>query len=260
MGVYVATIGTTGVLGITFLITYFIYSNANLKRLMNEKQTANRRHNAVLLGKTVGIGVIPLTVLSALILIFLFVEPVFYYHWMSADTPDDFKKQIQTLTVEEGDSFNQCGRPVGEYYLNFPENYQKNTFYNLGNGFCGIYGYGGWSVLALKYEDELPDINDDYWFDFIYHTHVTCEEYSDFGITYVNVAHNCTVHNDNVFGVRVESKLCSRYDNGKYEFGTENTCNLVFTFIYLFAIASGITVATCTTVYLVKRKKQNFDF
>ena len=87
-----------------------------------------------------------------------------------------------------------------------------------------------------------------------------CEEHSDFGITYVNVAHNCTVHNDNVFGVRVESKLCSRYDNGKYEFGTENTCNLVFTFIYLFAIASGITVATCTTVYLVKRKKQNFDF
>ena len=277
VGAYVATICTTGGLGIAFLIAYFVYVNVNFLWLANETQAANHKCNAKLLGKTVGFGTIPIFVFLLIMGIFNSVYPESYNVLMSADTPDDFKRQIQTLTVTDDDWFHtECGKPIGEYYLDFTGYPEHDTYYDLGNGFCGIfesyffqedYKYV-WRVAVLK-TDKLPEKNEDGYYysdeveELIYNSYSVMYAYNTFGLEYVNVAYNFSTNDytyDAGLGMSIHSELTAFERNGKYEFGLKDTFDASLTSFYLFVFATGVTAITCTAIYLTKRKKQRFEF
>ncbi|MDE7167309.1 MAG: helix-turn-helix domain-containing protein [Clostridia bacterium] len=266
IGAYAATICTTGGLGIALLISYLVYSNINFINLANEKQAETHKHNSKLLGKTVGFGAIPVGIFLLIMGILNSVFPTTYSAYVGADTPEDFKRQMQTLEIKKYSGFYiDCGKPVGEYYLNFPEEYEPGL-YDLGNGFCGLSNYYAdsetWAILLLKEEGNIPEKNEygEYDDSYFYDSFILCETYTDFGIKYVNVACNYTIYNDSVLGLTIETELKARRYRGKYEFGAEDTIDASLTSFYLFLFATGVTTITCTAIYFTKRKKQSFEF
>ena len=276
IGAYAATICTTGGLGIALLILYLVYSNINFINLANEKQAETHKHNSKLLGKTVGFGAIPVGIFLLLMGIFNSVFPVSYDVYISADTPEDLKRQIQTLKVEEDDWLHtECGKAVGEYYLDFPEDYSIETYYDLGNGFCGIferYSLGDdyewhWKVALLK-SDKLPEKNEDGYYDYeevselIYDVYLILHTHNYF-IRYVDVAYNFSQTDysyDAGLGMTIDSHITAIERDGKYQFVSIDTFDASLTSFYLFLFATGVTTITCTAIYFTKRKKQSFEF
>ena len=279
IGAYAATICTTGILGIVFLIAYFVYANVNFLGLANETQTANYKHNKKLLGKTVGFGAIPVFVFLLIMGVFNSVFPVSYDVYISADTPEDFKRQMQTLTIPEDDIFHtDCGKQVGDYHLDFPDYPENDTYYDLGNGFCGRFlGYfsyedhvdgEAWRVAPLK-SDKLPEKNEDGYYDYdeveelVYDTYSIMFAYNAFCLKYVNVKYNFS-HSDYTYdaglGITIISHIRAIEQDGKYQFVSIDTFDASLTSFYLFIFATGVTTITCTAIYFAKRKKQSYEF
>lgn len=269
---YYITIGVTGGLGVALLAAYLVYANANFKSLANEIQAANHSYNAKLATKTVGFGAIPVAIFMLLAIVFNFIFPTGYAVIVSADTPEDYKRQMQTITITESES-EKFNKPAGDYYLDFPEAPTPRIVYDLGNGFCGVYGANGdpyykslWQIYVLK-TDELPVANEYGYIDgddLIYGSSYFEGKYvySDFGTKCVVTFYFESEHYkvDYGFGIELFGDLKATMHNGKYIYAFEETLYLDSFFLYLFIIVTGITVVTGGIIYCLKRKKQSYEF
>lgn len=71
--------GISAAIGIAFLITYFVYANTGLKKLMNDEQLQIHKYNLKLASILCGCGAVPTAVMFCLFITQFFMIPAFDY-------------------------------------------------------------------------------------------------------------------------------------------------------------------------------------
>ncbi len=273
-------------LGIILFLTALIYGNVNVIKHGGEENIQIHRQNRKLALKLAGFGAIPFVAFLVLFIVFLYVTPINkYITYCEFDTFEEYKIAMQTVEITEDDPIHtECGVEVGKYYLDFPQEFDIQHVYPLGNNFYGHYhrhyridldrDVWEWYIYVLKPDapSDTPPVNDygyivgenDYFYGYI-KIGKDKNFYDVDNGRYVNVAYSSISQDsygyDYGFGITSSGEIFeARQDNGKYGLYECEVLYMDVFFGYLFIIATAVTVITCTTVYLIKRKKQNYEF
>ena len=244
-----------------------IYRKVNIINLGTEEQIGVLKTNRKYALKVYGLGTIPAVVLlliCTVCCIFLQVTETAYFESKDFNA---FRDNTQTLTINQGDTaVNYYNYSAGDYVLQFPENPQEDTFYELNEN--GIYGKkaakNAWN-LYYKYNDEYRDIktvlimklngnefvNVRYsrFFNFVLNSGDDYYSYNNVKLTI----------NEKFWGEQ-EIQESFKYKKGKYGFyewvyNDYTSFMLVITLVSVYA-----TYFITTVIYFVKQKKIKYEF
>lgn len=267
---YIIFILINASLGIVLLAAEQIYYYRGYKMLADERRLSVFKHNKKLAGKIVGFGLIPLAVTAVLLIVLIFALD----HKKlicSADNIDEFRRKLQTITIDEGHEIIGYGLPAGEYSFDFPNDPIADTKYDVGNGFIGTFNYIGSDLFSSSDYGWLVEypVNDEknhtlsylwYFNEYeIYNTSTDETEYfyaleklSEGGEIWLGFSITYTFH----YG----SEYVENGDGGEYRFYKYYTYYMNRFAANVFSIVTAATVAACCIIYATRRKKQNFDF
>ncbi len=255
------------VTGLALFIFSLIYRKVNIINLGTEEQIGVLKTNRKYALKVYGLGTIPAVVLlliCTVCCIFLQVTETAYFESKDFNA---FRDNTQTLTFNQGDTaVNYYNYSAGDYVLQFPENPQEDTFYELNEN--GIYGKkavkNAWN-LYYKYNDEYRDIktvlimklngnefvNVRYsrFFNFVLNSGDDYYSYNNVKLTI----------NEKFWGEQ-EIQESFKYKKGKYGFyewvyNDYTSFMLVITLVSVYA-----TYFITTVIYFVKQKKIKYEF
>lgn len=272
------------IIGIALLLAGILNNVLYINCLGNAEQKSTVKLNVKLLKKICLFGIIPIA-LSFIPFITLNyvtvseVEKIFF----TANGVDEVYSNFQTLTLNSDkikvDAKNEITViPQGEYFLNFQsETYIEcgsaigigfftEKFYDLGNNFYAAYnGKDAAGIYHLKNGIAVEDIDSEKDFEnyFVFYTtgervyftssdgeelSAICVKYFGFEREYCSYIYN------------VSDKFVLDRDGEVYTYKGMNYYNYSPLGFYIFLGATVATVLTCTTIYLIKRKKQRYSF
>ena len=219
-----------------------------------------RNANVKLAAKVLGFGAIPVAVTFILAMVFAYVQPHTSECIYKNENYEDFRNHMQTVTIEEG---THCGNYIfamdaGEYTLNLPQSYHEavdGSDVGYGIIFKG-YGYYNASLMCWLHREingvTCIGIFDAYEFldensNLRYVTNIAYTDESGYVIHYYSVEETkyYEVNYDESYGYCFEYHIYVDYS---------------LPFLYLFIATTAATIAACATAYIIKHKKQNYNF
>lgn len=260
------------VTGLAMLCGGLIYNSVSVGKCGIEKYTAANRKNRALAAKIYGFGAIPVAVMLVLYIVLSFALPTVVTDtravYTSADSAEDMKAQLQTITLDENSYLvTQYGHEAGSFTLDFNTENQvmkglildlQTEFYDLGYGFYGTYNkYSDWTIYMLKAEN-LPTeadygkngmINTTNYFKFINQGY---RIYSFDGVQAVNVAY---------YASEIYGALHVAHDKsaGEYRFELVSQRDMQGVYLGTLLSVTGATVLCCTILFAVRRTKYNYS-
>ena len=283
---YYVTMGVCGGLGVLLLTAYFVYANLNFKSLANEKQAANHKYNAKLLYKTVGFGEIPVILALVLMIVFICIQPrAVDTVYFTANSVEEVKQKFQTISIANYDA-NRLNIDEGDYYLNFNTDEENKitfnlsyhnwddffdyTLYDLGNGFYGETRGITWAVYHLDDKlppEQLPENESFYtYFSSVAYDLKKMPVYSP--TSDVEWIVNVAFYEHDLMPEPLEGGLIYKQERNLWYYNEEGVWRYELDvwhdysgiFLWVFIGTAAATVIAATATYLVKRKKQSYEF
>ena len=270
--------------GLALLISGLVINGVKLKNLGNEEQLSAHKHNAKLFGKAYGFSAIPVAVGLILFLIFQFVPVTHDSVIYRSKDLQEFKDHMQTLVIPEEltkpQGFTQpVALPAGEYVLHFPETYEPDTKYDLGNGIIGEYqsyyveeNEYGWNSAYFRKEWTITppyreEVEGDCVGIVVWSGIVMCVPIAgtDEGANVVNVRYYTYSSEYYRYDYTEDATVFSRfemwlYDNEYYEYAEVFVYQLGPCFGGAEILITAAALITSTVIFCVKRKKIKFVF
>ncbi len=269
---YVTLLSVHSVLVAALLLASILYFNLNYKNVASEKQITTHKTNVKLGAKIFGFGAIPVAATFILAVSLFCYPPLIVKTLYANENMDEFVTHMQTLTVKEDDYFNTIYEmEPGIYPLNFPKtNDEVVDVFDIGYGFyCKANPFREVYVgknspnkkICIVYKSGY-----DRSFDFdANRISYSAEDGTRFVGFFVNAAYYDERPYDKEAHGAVTIKYCefiaeTSTGDTLYQFITEKIIDCYLPFMYSFIAVTAVAVPVCVTLYIVKRKKQNYDF
>lgn len=285
------TVSICAAMGIVLLLTGVLNNVLYVNCLGDAEQKNTLKSNTKLFKKICLFGIIPVALCFITFVVFTHIhiakpqEPYF-----TANSVEEVYENFQTLkignpiTYYDDDSGKLTVIPKGEYFLNFQSDTYIEGFYNIGGGntlfkrfydldnnFYGVFhkdAFGNESVNIYYLKngisvDEIdPETDFSNYFRYYNGTKIirfTAPDGKELFAARVNYRYNLSgVYYGYLYNLYEELTLTRDGDIYTYQLTEYYDYSPLFTYIFVGATAA--TVLVCGGIFLIKRKKQNYEF